>query len=233
VRGSFTGAVETRKGYFEAADEGTIFLDEIGELPLATQVKFLRVIESGEFIKVGGTKAEKVEVRIIAATNKSLESLIANNSFREDLYYRLRSININIPPLRERKEDIRILFNYFSELFCGRNNIKFKGISKEAQEFITNYNWPGNVRQLRNFTESVITLNPDKRIEVNDVIRQLNIPPQENNLPALITPLKGQEERQLLFGALFELKRDIMDIKNQLAVIGDNKLQAEHDDGFL
>lgn len=233
VRGSFTGAVETRKGYFEAASGGTIFLDEIGELPLATQVKFLRVIEAGEYVKVGGTKTEKVDVRIIAATNKSLESLITNNSFREDLYYRLRSININIPPLRERKEDIRLLFNYFSDVFCNRNNISFMGISDDAIEFITNYNWPGNVRQLRNFTESVIAINPEKKIEVNDVIKQLNIPPQENNLPVIINPLKGQDERQLLFGALFELKRDIMEIKSQIAEIGDNKLHAELDNGFF
>jgi len=232
VRGSFTGAVETRKGYFEAANGGTILLDEIGELPLATQVKFLRVIETGEFMKVGGTKSEKVNVRIIAATNKSLENLIASNSFREDLYYRLRSININIPPLRERKEDVLLLFRHFAESFCSRNNINFKGMSTQAAEFIINYNWPGNVRQLRNFAESIITLNLDKMIEVSDVIKQLNIPPQENNLPALISPFKSQDEHQLLFGALFELKRDIMDIKNQLASIGDPNIKAVPDDGF-
>jgi DNA-binding NtrC family response regulator len=233
VRGSFTGAVETRKGYFEAANGGTIFLDEIGELPMATQVKFLRVIETGEFIKVGGTRTEKVDVRIIAATNKSLENLIANNSFREDLYYRLRSINIHIPPLRERKEDIILLFNYFAKIFSERNNIKFQGIANEALDFITNYSWPGNVRQLRNFTESIITLNPDKKIEVNDVIKQLNIPPQETTLPAVITPFKGGDERQFLFGALFELKRDIMDIKSQIASISESKNGTEPENGFF
>jgi len=232
IKGSFTGAVETRKGYFEAADKGTIFLDEIGELPLATQVRFLRVIETGEFMKVGGSKSEKVDVRIIAATNKSLENLITNNNFREDLYYRLRSINIYIPPLRERKEDVKVLFNYFIDIFCSRNKIEFKGISDEAFEFITNYNWPGNVRQLRNFTESIITLHSEKRIEVGDVVRQLNIPQAENTLPAIITPFKGQDERQLLFGALFELKRDIMDIKSQLSAIGDVKSNNVPDDGF-
>jgi len=230
VKGSFTGAIETRKGYFEAAGGGTIFLDEIGELPLATQVKFLRVIETGEFMKVGSTKTERVDVRIIAATNKSLENLISSNSFREDLYYRLRSINIFIPPLRERKEDILLLFRHFADSFCRKNNISFKGISPGASEFLTNYNWPGNVRQLLNFTESIITLNPDKQIEVSDVIKQLNIPRQENNLPALITQFNGQDERQLLFGALFELKRDIMEIKSQLASFSENNTVP--DDGF-
>ena len=230
VKGSFTGAIETRKGYFEAAGGGTIFLDEIGELPLATQVKFLRVIETGEFMKVGSTKTERVDVRIIAATNKSLENLISSNSFREDLYYRLRSINIFIPPLRERKEDILLLFRHFADSFCRKNNISFKGISPGASEFLTNYNWPGNVRQLLNFTESIITLNPDKQIEVSDVIKQLNIRRQENNLPALITQFNGQDERQLLFGALFELKRDIMEIKSQLASFSENNTVP--DDGF-
>ncbi|MCI0448729.1 MAG: sigma-54 dependent transcriptional regulator [Chlorobi bacterium] len=231
VKGSFTGAVDTRKGYFEAANGGTIFLDEIGELPLQTQVKFLRVIENGEYMKVGGTKTEKVDVRIIAASNKNLEQLIESNSFREDLYYRLRSINIHIPPLRERKEDIEILFDYFVKLFCERNGIKFKGISDGSMDYIINYSWPGNVRQLRNFTESLITLNIDKKIEINDVTKQLNVPRSENSLPAYISVYKGQDEKQLLFGALFELKKDIMDIKHQLAVIEENK-QPVPENGF-
>lgn len=233
VKGSFTGAIDTRKGYFEAASGGTIFLDEIGELPPATQVKFLRVIETGEFIKVGSSKTERTNVRIIAATNKSLESLVSANSFRDDLYYRLRSINVYIPPLRDRKEDIILLLNHFADTFCSRNGISFRGITGDAAEFIKNYNWPGNVRQLLNFTESIITLNPEKRIDVNDVIKQLNIPANENKLPALITPVKGQEERQLLFGALFELKRDIMDIKNQLDSINDSKNSISSKDGFF
>lgn len=223
VKGSFTGAVDSRKGYFEAANGGTIFLDEIGELPLQTQVKFLRVIENGEYIKVGGTKTEKVDVRIIAATNKNLEQLIAAGSFREDLYYRLRSINIFIPPLRERKEDIKILFEHFVNSFCSKSSMKFKGITDEAMDYIINYSWPGNIRQLRNFTESLLTLNGDKKIEIGDVLKQLNIPRYENNLPAPVFAHKGQDERQLLFGALFELKKDIMDIKHQLETIEENK----------
>lgn len=231
IKGSFTGATETRKGYFEAANNGTIFLDEIGELPMQTQVKFLRVIENGEFIKVGGTKPETVNVRILAATNKNLEQLIESNSFREDLYYRLRSINIVIPPLRERKEDIRILFDYFVEQFCSRNNINYKGISDEAMQFIINYSWPGNVRQLRNFAESLITLNIDKKIELADVEKQLNIQPGDKNLPTPVFNMK--DERQLLFGALFELKKDIMDIKHQLTNMEEQKSNAVPENGFF
>jgi DNA-binding NtrC family response regulator len=233
VRGSFTGAVESRKGYFEAADGGTIFLDEIGELPLQTQVKFLRVIENGEYMKVGGTKPEKVDVRIIAATNKNLEQLIDSNSFREDLYYRLRSININIPPLRERKDDIRVLLNHFVDQFCTRNSIDFRGISGEAMDYITDYEWPGTVRELRNFAESIITLNRDKRIEQSDVLKHLNIPKQEQYLPAHINGFKQQDERQLLFGALFELKKDIMDIKHQLSAMEEVRAAGEPENGFF
>jgi transcriptional regulator with PAS, ATPase and Fis domain len=231
VKGSFTGATENRKGYFEAASGGTIFLDEIGELPLQTQVKFLRVIENGEYMKVGGNRTEKVDVRIIAATNKNLEQLIQNNSFREDLYYRLRSINISIPPLRERKGDIKILFDSFINQFTKRNSIEFKGITNEAMEYISNYNWPGNVRQLKNFTESLLTLNSDKIISPDDVMRQLSIPKAEL-MPATINGYNKQDERQLLFGALFELKKDIMDIKHQLTHMEDVKSAAVPENGF-
>lgn len=231
VKGSFTGAIESRKGYFEAANEGTIFLDEIGELPLQTQVKFLRVIENGEFIKVGGTKTEKVDVRIIAATNKNLEQLIITNSFREDLYYRLRSINIVIPPLRERKEDIELLFKYFVEQYTKRNSIDYKGITNEAMELILNYSWPGNVRQLKNFTESIITLNADKIIEREDVLKHLNIP-KTQIIHTGVNQFSKQDDRQLIFGALFELKKDIMELKNQVAALEIYKSPPIPDDGF-
>ncbi|MCC6866725.1 MAG: sigma-54-dependent Fis family transcriptional regulator [Ignavibacteria bacterium] len=232
IKGSFTGATENRKGYFEAANNGTILLDEIGELPLQTQVKFLRVIENGEYIKVGGTRSEKVDVRIIAATNKNLEQLIAANSFREDLYYRLRSINIVIPPLRERKDDIKILFDHFVKQFTERNSVEFMGVSAEAMNYIINYNWPGNVRQLKNFIESLLTLNRDKIIDEKDVLAQLSIPKAEI-MPAGVNGFNKQDERQLLFGALFELKRDIMDIKHQLNSFDDAKHRAEPEDGFF
>jgi len=216
-KGSFTGATEKRKGYFEAADGGTIFLDEIGELPLQTQVKFLRILENGEYIKVGGTKTERVDVRVIAATNKDLEHQITINAFREDLYYRLRSINIYIPPLRDRKEDIKPLFDNFVKAFCSKNSIRFKGITDEASDYLENYDWPGNIRQLKNFTESIITLYHEKVIDREDVIKQLRLPRYETQtLPALMPNYNLRDERQLLFRALYELKTDIMDIKQHI-----------------
>lgn len=231
-KGSFTGAIDTRKGYFEAANGGTIFLDEIGELPLSTQVKFLRVIENGEYIKVGGTKAEFVDVRVIAATNKNLEEQIRNNSFREDLYYRLRSINIYIPPLRERKEDINLLFNHFAKSFCEKSSIQYNGITNDAMDLILNYSWPGNIRQLKNFTESILAINSGNPITREDVIKQLNIPGPEASLPAPISVFREQDEKQLLFRALFELKTDIMDIKSKLEEMNHGKTPRYHEDGF-
>jgi DNA-binding NtrC family response regulator len=233
-KGSFTGAIETRKGYFEAANGGTIFLDEIGELPLATQVKFLRILENGEYVKVGGTKNERVDARVIAATNKNLEHQISINAFREDLYYRLRSINIFIPPLRERKEDIKPLFDHFVKQFCRKNNITFKGISSEAFEYITGYNWPGNIRQLKNFTESLITLNHGKIIEREDVLKQLNVPKAETTtLPAVMYGFKERDERQLLFRALFEIKNDIMDLKQHIENIELNGNIGSNPENFV
>jgi DNA-binding NtrC family response regulator len=232
-KGSFTGASETSKGYFESADGGTIFLDEIGELPVMTQVKFLRVIETGEYMKVGGNKTEYVDVRVIAATNKNLEYQIKIHAFREDLYYRLRSINIHIPPLRERKEDIKLLFYYFVSGFCRRNSIDFKGVSDDALDYIINYSWPGNIRELKNFTESLLTLNHDRTIDKEDVIKQLHIPALEYNLPAPLSHYREQDERQLLFRALFELKTDIMDIKNQLEQINMDRNESANISGLV
>ncbi len=233
-KGSFTGAIDARKGYFEAASGGTIFLDEIGELPLATQVKFLRILENGEYVRVGGTKSERVDVRVIAATNKNLEHQISINAFREDLYYRLRSINIYIPPLRERKEDIEPLFEHFVKQFCGKNNINFKGIANDAVEYIVSYNWPGNIRQLKNFTESLITLNHGKIIEREDVIKQLNVPAAETStLPAVMYGFKDRDERQLLFRALFEIKNDIMDLKHHVENIEQNGNIGANNDNFV
>jgi DNA-binding NtrC family response regulator len=232
-KGSFTGAVESRKGYFEYANGGTIFLDEIGELPLQTQVKFLRILENGEYMRVGSNKTEYTDVRVIAATNKNLEHQIAINAFREDLYYRLRSVNIFIPPLRERKKDIVILFEHFVKQFTRRNVIEYKGISYDALDYIKNYSWPGNIRQLKNFTESLLTLYSNKEIEKNDVIKQLNIPRTEENLPVpTVFGGKGQDEKQLLFRALFELKTDIMDIKQQLDNIERQENQSIVFDGL-
>jgi len=235
-KGAFTGAIETRQGYFELADKGTIFLDEIGEMPPTTQVKILRVIETGEFMKVGGEKYIKVDVRIIAATNRDLSKEVQNKNFREDLYFRLKSINLNIPPLRERKEDIIILFEHFVNVFCEENNIKFHGIEPEAIEFIRNYVWKGNARELKNFSESLIVLNPDKVITTDEVKRQLK---PETTLNTQLQVLQNQPSEQLkidlLMRGLYEIKNDLLDIKKLLynTNIYDNNYPAENEDFII
>lgn len=224
-KGAFTGAIDERKGYFEMADKGTIFLDEIGEMPLSTQVKFLRVLETGEFMRVGGNKTITVDVRIVAATNKDLAFEMMNNHFRDDLYYRLRSINIFIPPLRERKSDIKLLFFHFTELYCRDNNIEFKGIDDEAMDYLINFSWPGNVRELKNFCESIIVLNPDKKLLPADVKKHLQSDKQEmpNSLPIIFgksdisNRSKESSEKDFLFRALLEIKSDILDLKDQIS----------------
>jgi len=217
-KGAFTGAIEERRGYFEMADKGTILLDEIGEMPLATQVKFLRVLETGEFMRVGGNKKINVDVRIIAATNKDLAEEVLQKNFREDLYYRLRSINIYIPPLRERKSDIKVLFDHFINSYCNTNNIVFKGIDENAMDFIMNYNWPGNARELKNFCESIIVLYSDKKLSLEDVKKHLQIEKDDSqrSLPMIFSRSKENVEKDFLFRALLELKSDIIDIKNYL-----------------
>src|SRR5512140_2150722 len=164
-RGSFTGASEQRRGYFELADGGTIFLDEIGELTLSAQVKFLRVLESGEFLRVGSSTTRKVDVRVIAATNKDLELEVRHNTFRSDLFFRLRSVNIHIPPLRERPEDVDALVEYFADDVARKNGIAFQGISEGAMERLHDFRWPGNIRELRNTVERLIVLGKGKYIE--------------------------------------------------------------------
>jgi len=218
-KGSFTGAIDDRRGYFELADNGTIFLDEIGDMPLGTQVKFLRVLETGDFMRVGGNKNIEVDVRIIAATNKDLSDEVLNKNFREDLYYRLRSINIFIPPLRERKSDIKILFDKFIENYCKQNNIVFQGIDELAMDFLLNYNWPGNVRELKNFCESVIVLYPERKLSLDDVKKHLQIDPvgTDRSLPIIFNRPRESTDKDFLFRALLELKSDIIDIKNFLS----------------
>ena len=163
-KGSFTGATENRKGYFEVADEGTIFLDEIGELPLETQAKLLRVIEEGEFLRVGDTKLNKVNVRIVAATNRALEKEVYDKNFRQDLYYRLKTVNIKVPDLKDHLDDIDELVSRFALKFTARNEISYKGFSKDSIMLLKNYSWPGNVRELKNVVESAIVMNKGERI---------------------------------------------------------------------
>ena len=218
-KGSFTGAIAQRKGYFEAANGGTIFLDEIGEMPLNTQVKLLRVLETSEIIRVGGTTPIKIDVRVIAATNKNLEQAVENNEFRRDLYYRLKAITIFIPPLRKRKEDIPILVKKFADEYVRKNQIYFKGFAPEALELLKEYDWPGNVRELKNFVETAITLNRGEIIHSTYVRSVLNLDnrytPTEN-LPVPLNKTPDQAERELIYRTLISLKLDITELKQML-----------------
>lgn len=218
-KGAFTGAAETRKGYFELADGGTIFLDEIGELPLGTQVKFLRVLENGEFMRVGSAVPRKVDVRVIAATNKDLEVEVRQGNFRADLFYRLRSINLHIPPLRERRDDIPVFVEFFMKEIAERNNIKAPGISPEAMALLQQYRWEGNVRELRNVIESILVLEKGKVVKVEDVKKYLkdDFYLGERNLPVYLHKTAEQAERELIYRALLDMKNDIVQIKNYLA----------------
>jgi DNA-binding NtrC family response regulator len=215
-KGSFTGASSERKGYFELADGGTIFLDEIGELPIATQVKFLRILENGEFLRVGSSVARKVDVRVIAATNKDLEQEVRNGNFRQDLFYRLRSVNIRIPALRNRRDDIPMLFEKFVKELSEKNGIIDGGISPEAMEYLKQYYWHGNVRELRNVVESMLVIERGKRLEIDDVRKYLRTPSDERSLPALMPKQSEFDERQLFYRALLELKNDLLDVKTIL-----------------
>lgn len=215
-KGSFTGASNERKGYFELADGGTIFLDEIGELPLATQVKFLRILENGEFLRVGSSVARKVDVRVIAATNKDLEVEARNGNFRQDLFYRLRSVNIRIPALRERREDIPLLFEKFVKEFSTKNGVPLAGITPEALSLLQHHYWNGNVRELRNVVESMLVIERGKKLDVDDVRKYLRTPHEERTLPMLMPKQSEFDERQLLYRALIELKNDLLEVKNIL-----------------
>ncbi|WP_068597606.1 sigma-54 interaction domain-containing protein [Vaginella massiliensis] len=213
-KGAFTGATSTRKGYFEVADGGTIFLDEVGELPLSTQVRLLRILESGEFMKVGSSEVQKTNVRVVAATNVKLIEAIEKGKFREDLYYRLNTVQIDMPPLRERKEDIVLLFRKFASDFAAKYRMPHIELSPEAAQYITNYYWPGNIRQLRNFAEQVSVVEKDRVISLEKVKTYL----PQNTLPVLMKKDAEQEttdfrERDLLYKVLFDMKKDLNDLR--------------------
>jgi transcriptional regulator with PAS, ATPase and Fis domain len=218
-KGAFTGAVESRKGLFEAANAGTLFLDEIGEMSLSTQVKLLRVLETLEFTRVGSTEPRTTDVRVVAATNRDLARDVHSGRFREDLYYRLRSACITIPPLRERPEDIPLLFEHFAAQIARQLGTTFPGITPDGMEVLTSYPWPGNVRELRNFVELIITLERDTVITDELVLRHLDVgrrPPKADN-PGAIVHLAGrtpeQAERELIYMALIDLRNEVGQIK--------------------
>ncbi len=222
-KGSFTGAHDKRKGYFETVNGGTIFLDEIGEMPLGTQARLLRVLESGEFIKVGSSNVQKTDVRVVAATNVDLPDLIAKGKFREDLYYRLSTVPIVVPPLRERGDDILLLFRKFTLDFADRNRTKPVRLDPGAQQVLLNYDWPGNVRQLKNIAEQVSVLSSEQELGAEEI--SAFIPDAHRRRLPMIREDEPQardnySERELLYKLLFEMKKDINDLKQYMLHMG-------------
>lgn len=217
-KGSFTGATEARAGYFEAAHKGTIFLDEIGELRTETQSKLLRVIEQGEFMRVGDTKIQKSDVRIIAATNRELTEEVKKSNFRQDLYYRLKTINIHVPPLRDHLSDLPLFIERFGLEFTTKNDIAFKGFALEALAVLKRYNWPGNVRELKNSVESLLVMNKGERITEDMVIKHLKLDEYQvnPNLPVFVDADTDKVERELILKQLLFLRQDVNEIKQIL-----------------
>lgn len=214
-KGAFTGATSTREGYFEVASGGTIFLDEVGELPLTTQVRLLRVLENGEFIKVGSSQVQKTDVRIVAATNVNMFEAIEKGKFREDLYYRLSTVDITLPPLRERKEDIHLLFRKFSSDFAHKYKMPPIKLDEQAVQLLLQFRWSGNIRQLRNVAEQISVLETNREISINTLKSYL--PSEGTNLPSVINDKKNESdfstEREILYKVLFDMKSDLNDLK--------------------
>ena len=215
-KGAFTGATQTRRGYFEVTDGGTIFLDEIGELPLTTQVRLLRVLENGEFLKVGSSQVQKTDVRIVAATNLNMMEAIKKGKFREDLYYRLSTVEINIPPLRDRQQDIHLLFRKFASDFGQKYKMPTIRLQDDATQLLLKYRWPGNIRQLRNVAEQVSVLEEDRYITASTLNSYLSSA-GDSHLPAVIEKTPGggdfSNEREILYKVLFDMKSDLNDLK--------------------
>jgi transcriptional regulator with PAS, ATPase and Fis domain len=222
-KGAFTGAFEGRKGYFEIADGGTLFLDEIAEMPLTTQVKVLRAIEFKEFMRIGAETVTKVDVRIIAATNKDLQEEVNSRRFREDLFFRLKAVSLSIPPLRKRKEDIELLANHFLEAYASANKITSPKITQDALTILLDYNWPGNVRELKNAIETAVALNRNGVLDI-DSFSDLVINREENystrNLPVFLRKTPEDADREILYRALFEIKKDLIELKDIVLLSG-------------
>ncbi|MHC5308991.1 sigma-54 interaction domain-containing protein [Myroides sp. LJL116] len=214
-KGAFTGAISTREGYFEEANGGTIFLDEVGELPLTTQVRLLRILENGEFIKVGSSKVQKTDIRIIAATNVNMLQAIEKGKFREDLYYRLSTVDITLPPLRERGEDIHLLFRKFASDFSHKYKMPPIKLEPEAISYLLRYRWDGNIRQLRNVAEQISVLETDRLISLKTL--QSYLPQWERQVPSVVNNKKAESdfstEREILYKVLFDMKSDLTDLK--------------------
>ncbi len=228
-KGSFTGATGARKGYFEEADGGTIFLDEVGELPLGTQVRLLRVLETGEFIKVGSSKAQKVNVRVVGATNVDMLEKIDKGQFREDLYYRLNTVEISLPPLRERKGDIHLLFRKFAQDFSQKYRVPAVRLSDEAVRVLEAYRWTGHIRQLRNLVEQLCVVESDREITA-EVLRQYIPEIDRRSVPArrddALSQSEFHTEREILYKVLFDMRNDLNNLKQVVAGMAGGSFQA-------
>lgn len=228
-KGSFTGAIADRKGYFEEADGGTLFLDEVGELPLATQVRLLRVLETGEFIPVGASKPQKTDVRIVAATNLNMQEAIQNGTFREDLYFRLNTVPITIPPLRERAEDIPLLFRMFAVISSEKYRMPQLELSEEAKLLLMQYQWPGNIRELRNLTDQMSILESDRWVTEEMLKKYLPEKSYSSKTISLLPSLKKEDkhsfssEREILYQVLFDMKRDIAELRMAVSDLSQGK----------
>ncbi len=234
-KGSFTGAVDSRKGYFETVSGGTIFLDEIGEMPLGTQARLLRVLETGEFIRVGSSKVQKTDVRVIAASNKDLLDLHQQGKFREDLYYRLSTVPIRVPALRDRQEDIIILFRKFAADFAEKYKSAPVQLDDEAKNMLITYSWPGNVRELKNIAEQISVLSTDKYITSKQLGRFLS-ERSSNRLPVLASTGNSHEfanEREILYKLFFDMKKDVNELKKMFVEILKNPSLASQHTGFM
>src|SRR6188474_2083640 len=229
-KGSFTGAVDSRKGYFETVNGGTIFLDEIGEMPIGTQARLLRVLETGEFIRVGSSKVQKTDVRVIAASNKDLMQLVQAGKFREDLYYRLSTVPIRVPALHDRPEDIHILFRKFAADFANKYKSAPVQLDEEAKQLLINYPWPGNVRELKNIAEQISVLSQDKQIAARELNKFLQ-PYSSNRLPVLVhsgsATHEFSNEREILYKLFFDMKKDVTELKRMFLELLQNPAMAQ------